>query len=137
MLSDKPIPSKVRTRHPHGDRAEGYRQSAYHHPEPGKIRFILPDMGVKVAFGRMSSQRQGQEQSRAASGSVHPKGAVRSDADASFVFWFAMEESQRPQREPRMDRGTDVAILAASPLATRWSSKGQKVCMMVTKLNRQ
>jgi len=60
-----------------------------------KYDFILPDMGVKVAFLEMSGPRQRTKaKTRAAGGGVHPQGAVRSDGECpSLSSWFAMEKS--------------------------------------------
>jgi len=54
-----------------------------------KYNFILPDMGVKVAFlenEQPAAKDKNKDKKRVLRRRIHPKSAVRSDSNASFVF---------------------------------------------------
>src|SRR5437667_6234176 len=109
---DKPFPANVRTVMPTADRQKA----------TVKVRititnledFILPDMGVKVAFledePRPSADRSKDKGPQAVA--FIPKGAVRSDSNTSFVFLVRDGKVERRAVSVGIDRGTDVAILA-------------------------
>src|SRR5260221_922413 len=85
---DKPIPSKVRTVIPTADRQKATVKVRITIINLEKYNFILPDMGVKVAFlenekPAAKDKNKGKEPQAVA---FIPKGAVRSDSNASFVF---------------------------------------------------
>jgi len=111
---DKPIPSKVRTVIPTADRQKATVKVRITILNLEKYDFILPDMGVKVAFleneqpvAKDKSKDKGPQ-----AVAFIPKGAVRSDANASFVFLVRDGRVERRAVSLGMDRGTDVAILA-------------------------
>ena len=111
---DKPIPSKVRTVIPTADRQKATVKVRITILNLEKYDFILPDMGVKVAFleneqpaAKVKSKDKGPQ-----AVAFIPKGAVRSDANASFVFLVRDGRVERRAVSLGMDRGTDVAILA-------------------------
>ena len=111
---DKPIPSKVRTVIPTADRQKATVKVRITILNLEKYDFILPDMGVKVAFLE-NEQPVAKDKSKDKGPQVVafiPKGAVRSDANASFVFLVRDGRVQRRAVSLGMDRGTDVAILA-------------------------
>ena len=111
---DKPIPSKVRTVIPTADRQKATVKVRITILNLEKYDFILPDMGVKVAFLE-NEQPVAKDKSKDKEPQVVafiPKGAVRSDANASFVFLVRDGRVQRRAVSLGMDRGTDVAILA-------------------------
>lgn len=75
--------------------------------------FILPDMGVKVAFldeepAAKNSDKEKEPQPVA----YIPKSAVRKDSDFSFVLLVRDGKVQRRAVKLGVDRGTDVAVLA-------------------------
>src|SRR5229473_3313124 len=79
-----------------------------------KYNFILPDMGVKVAFlenEKPPAKDKGKDKGPQAVAFI-PKGAVRSDSTASFVFLVRDGKVERRVVSLGMDRGTDVAIMA-------------------------
>ncbi len=111
---DKPIPSKVRTVIPTADRQKATVKVRITILNLEKYDFILPDMGVKVAFlenERPAAKDKGKEKGPQAVALI-PKGAVRSDSNASFVFLVRDGKVARRAVSLGMDRGTDVAILA-------------------------
>jgi RND family efflux transporter MFP subunit len=111
---DKPIPSKVRTVIPTADRQKATVKVRITILNLEKYDFILPDMGVKVAFLE-NEQPVAKDKSKDKGPQVVafiPKGAVRSDANASFVFLVRDGRVQRRAVSLGSDRGTDVAILA-------------------------
>ena len=111
---DKPIPSKVRTVIPTADRQKATVKVRITILNLEKYNFILPDMGVKVAF--LENERPAAKDKSKDNGpqavAFIPKGAVRSDANASFVFLVRDGKVERRVVSLGMDRGTDVAILA-------------------------
>jgi len=111
---DKPIPSKVRTVIPTADRQKATVKVRITIIDLEKYNFILPDMGVKVAFlenEKPVAKDKNKDKGPQAVAFV-PKGAVRSDASASFVFLVRDGKVERRAVSLGMDRGTDVAILA-------------------------
>jgi RND family efflux transporter MFP subunit len=110
----KPIPSKVRTVIPTADRQKATVKVRITILNLEKYDFILPDMGVKVAF--LENERPAAKDKSIDKGpqavAFIPKGAVRSDANASFVFLVRDGKVERRAVSLGMDRGTDVAILA-------------------------
>jgi multidrug efflux pump subunit AcrA (membrane-fusion protein) len=81
-----------------------------------KYNFILPDMGVKVAFleneqPAAKDKSKDKEKGPQAVAFI-PKSAVRSDSNASFVFLVRDGKVERRAVNLGMDRGTDVAVLA-------------------------
>src|SRR3984893_4191307 len=111
---DKPIPSKVRTVIPTADRQKATVKVRITILNLEKYDFILPDMGVKVAFLE-NEQPAAKDKSKDKGPQVVAfiaKGAVRSDANASFVFLVRDGKVERRAVSLGMDRGTDVAILA-------------------------
>src|SRR6267142_1828724 len=111
---DKPIPSKVRTVIPTADRQKATVKVRITILNLGKYDFILPDMGVKVAFlenEQPAAKDKGKDKGPQAVAFI-PKGAVRSDSNASFVFLVRDGKVERRAVSLGMDRGTDVAILA-------------------------
>jgi RND family efflux transporter MFP subunit len=113
---DKPIPSKVRTVIPTADRQKATVKVRITILNLEKYDFILPDMGVKVAFleneppaGKDKKKEKDKGQQPVA---FVPKGAVRSDSNTSFVFLVRDGKVERRAVSLGMDRGTDVAILA-------------------------
>src|SRR3979490_283064 len=114
---DKPIPSKVRTVLPTADRQKATVQVRIPTIALEKYDFILPDMGVKAAFlenEKPAAKDKGKDNGPQAVAFI-PKGAVRSDANASFVFLVRDGKVERRAVSLGMDRGTDVAILAGGP----------------------
>ncbi|MCU1315578.1 MAG: secretion protein HlyD, partial [Candidatus Acidoferrum typicum] len=111
---DKPIPSKVRTVIPTADRQKATVKVRITILNLEKYDFILPDMGVKVAFlenERPTAKDKSKDKGPQAVAFI-PKGAVRSDANASFVFLVRDGKVERRAVSLGMDRGTDIAILA-------------------------
>jgi len=106
---DREIPSKVRTVIPTADRQKATVKVRISIPNLEKYNFILPDMGVKVSF-------EGPAQVTLTKGpeaqAYVPKGAIRTDGGASFVFRVKDGKVERRAVSVGMDRGTDVAILA-------------------------
>jgi len=113
---DKPIPSKVRTVIPTADRQKATVKVRITIIDLEKYNFILPDMGVKVAFLE-NQQPAGKDKSKDKEKGPQavafiPKSAVRSDSNASFVFLVRDGKVERRAVNLGMDRGTDVAVLA-------------------------
>jgi RND family efflux transporter MFP subunit len=111
---DKPIPSKVRTVIPTADRQKATVKVRITILDLEKYNFILPDMGVKVAFlenEQPAAKDKAKDKGPQAVAFI-PKGAVRSDANASFVFLVRDGKIERRVVSLGTDRGTDVAILA-------------------------
>ena len=110
---DRELDGKVRTVIPTADRQKA----------TVKVRitfdkledFILPDMGVKVAFledeqpanGRGTSKEKGPQAL-----AYIPKSAVRRDSSSQFVLLVRDGKVERRAISLGMDRGTDVAVLA-------------------------
>jgi RND family efflux transporter MFP subunit len=113
---DKPIPSKVRTVIPTADRQKATVKVRITILNLEKYNFILPDMGVKVAFLEnepRAAKEKGKEKDQGPQPVAFiPKGAVRSDSNASFVFLVHDGKVERRAVSLGMDRGADVAILA-------------------------
>src|SRR6266436_3920820 len=79
-----------------------------------KYDFILPDMGVKVAFlehEKPAPKDMGKDKGPEAVAFI-PKSAVRSEAGSSFVFLFRDGKVERRAVKLGTERGTDVAVLA-------------------------
>jgi RND family efflux transporter MFP subunit len=75
--------------------------------------FILPDMGVKVAFLDDEAAAKGSGKTEGPQAVAYiPKGAVRSDSNVSFVLLVRDGRVERRAVSLGMDRGTDVAVLA-------------------------
>lgn len=111
---DKPIPSKVRTVIPTADRQKATVKVRITIIDLEKYNFILPDMGVKVAFlenEQPAAKDKGKDKGPQAVAFI-PKGAVRSDSSTSFVFLIRDGKVERRAVTVGMDRGTEVAILA-------------------------
>jgi len=111
---DKPIPSKVRTVIPTADRQKATVKVRITILNLEKYDFILPDMGVKVAFlenEQPAAKDKGKDKGPQPVAFV-PKGAVRSDSNTSFVFLVHDGKVERRAVSLGMDRGTDVAVLA-------------------------
>jgi RND family efflux transporter MFP subunit len=111
---DKPIPSKVRTVIPTADRQKATVKVRITIIGLEKYNFILPDMGVKVAFlenEQPAAKDKAKDKGPQAVAFI-PKGAVRSDSNASFVFLVRDGKVERRAVSLGMDRGTDVAVLA-------------------------
>ncbi len=111
---DKPIPSKVRTVIPTADRQKATVKVRITILNLEKYDFILPDMGVKVAFleNEQPAAKDKSKDKGPQAVAFIPKGAVRSDANASFVFLVRDGRVERRAVSLGMNRGTDVAILA-------------------------
>jgi RND family efflux transporter MFP subunit len=113
---DKPIPSKVRTVIPTADRQKATVKVRITILNLEKYDFILPDMGVKVAFLENEPSATKDKRKEKDKGpqpvAFVPKGAVRSDSNASFVFLVRDGKVERRAVSLGMDRGTDVAVLA-------------------------
>jgi RND family efflux transporter MFP subunit len=111
---DKPIPSKVRTVIPTADRQKATVKVRITILNLDKYDFILPDMGVKVAFleeEKPAVTAKGKEKASQAVAYI-PKTAVRSDSSASFVYLLRDGKVERRAVSLGMDRGADVAVLA-------------------------
>ena len=113
---DKPFPAKVRTVIPTADRQKATVKVRITILNLEKYDFILPDMGVKVAFleneqparrGKSKDKEKGPQ-----AVAVIPKSAVRSDASASFVFLVRDGKVERRAVSLGLDRGTEVAVLS-------------------------
>jgi RND family efflux transporter MFP subunit len=111
---DKPILSKVRTVIPTADRQKATVKVRITILNLEKYDFILPDMGVKVAFleNEQPAAKDKSKDKGPQAVAFIPKGAVRSDANASFVFLVRDGKVERRAVSLGMARGTDVAILA-------------------------
>ena len=111
---DKPFPAKVRTIIPTADRQKATVKVRITIPNLEKYDFILPDMGVKVAFlehEKPAPKDKGREKGPEAVAFI-PKSAVRSEAGASFVFLFRDGKVERRAVKLGTERGTEVAVLA-------------------------
>ena len=111
---DKPFPAKVRTVIPTADRQKATVKVRITIIDLEKYNFILPDMGVKVAFlenERPAAKDKNKDKGPQAVAFI-PKGSVRSDANASFVFLVREGKVERRAVSLGLDRGTDVAVLA-------------------------
>jgi RND family efflux transporter MFP subunit len=111
---DKQIPSKVRTVIPTADRQKATVKVRITIIDLDKYNFILPDMGVKVAFldnEQPAAKDKGKEKGPQAVAFI-PKGAVRSDSNASYVFLVREGKVERRAVSVGQDRGTDVAVIA-------------------------
>jgi RND family efflux transporter MFP subunit len=111
---DKPFPAKVRTIIPTADRQKATVKVRITIPNLAKYDFILPDMGVKVAFlenEKAMAKDKGKDKGPEAVAFI-PKSAVRSEAGSSFVFLFHDGKVERRAVKLGTERGTDVAVLA-------------------------
>jgi RND family efflux transporter MFP subunit len=106
---DKEIPAKVRTVIPTADRQKATVKVRITIPNLEKYNFILPDMGVKVSF---EGPKQATPEKGPEAKAYVPKGAIRTDAGASFVFLVRDGKVERRAVSLGIERGTDVAILA-------------------------
>ena len=113
---DKPFPAKVRTVIPTADRQKATVKVRITIIDLDKYNFILPDMGVKVAFledQKPAPKGKGKSKEKGPDAVAYiPKSAVRSDASASFVFVVRDGRVERHAVSLGTDRGTDVAVLA-------------------------
>lgn len=113
---DRPVPSKVRTVIPTADRQKATVKVRITILNLEKYDFILPDMGVKVAFleeEQAVAKEKGKNGEKGPQAVAFiPKSAVRSDSAASFVFLVKDGKLERRAVSLGMDRGTDVAVLA-------------------------
>jgi RND family efflux transporter MFP subunit len=111
---DKPFPAKVRTVIPTADRQKATVKVRITIIGLEKYNFILPDMGVKVAFLEDEKPAAGQNaaEKRPQAVAYIPKTAVRSDSTKSFVFLVREGKLERRAVSLGQDRGTDVAVLA-------------------------
>jgi RND family efflux transporter MFP subunit len=113
---DRPIPSKVRTVIPTADRQKATVKVRITIIDLDKYNFILPDMGVKVSFleeKKPEPKGKGKPAEKGPEAVAYiPKSAVRSDAQASFVFLVHDGKVERRAVSLGLDRGTDVAVLA-------------------------
>src|SRR5258708_1767591 len=111
---DKQIPSKVRTVIPTADRQKATVKVRITIIDLAKYNFILPDMGVKVAFldnEQPAAKDKGKERGPQAVAFI-PKGAVRSDSNTSYVFLIRDGKVERRAVSVVQERGTDVAVIA-------------------------
>src|SRR6266581_1237920 len=85
-------------------------------PDLDKYNFILPDMGVKVAFleePKPPAKDKNKDKDKTPQAVAFiPKSAVRSDSSASFVFLVRDGKVERRAVSLGTDRGTDVAVLS-------------------------
>jgi len=111
---DKPFPAKVRTVIPTADRQKATVKVRITIIDLEKYNFILPDMGVKVAFleNEQPAAKDKAKDKGPQAVALIPKGAVRTDSNASFVFLVRDGKVERRAVSLGIDRGTDVAILA-------------------------
>jgi RND family efflux transporter MFP subunit len=113
---ERQIPSKVRTVIPTADRQKATVKVRITILNLEKYDFILPDMGVKVAFleeeqpSPKAKAKSGEKPSQAVA--FIPKTAVRSDSTASFVFLVRDGKLERRAVSLGTGRGADVAVLA-------------------------
>ena len=111
---DKQIPSKVRTVIPTADRQKATVKVRITIIDLEKYNFILPDMGVKVAFldnEQPAAKDKGKERGPQAVAFI-PKGAVRSDSNTSYVFLIRDGKVERRAVSVGQERGTEVAVIA-------------------------
>ena len=107
---DRELDAKVRTVIPTADRQKA----------TVKVRitfdkledFILPDMGVKVAFLDEEDQKAKAAEKGPRPLAFIPKSAVRSDSASSYVLLVHDGKVERRAISLGTDRGTDVAVLA-------------------------
>src|ERR1700738_3968982 len=107
---DRELDAKVRTVIPTADRQKA----------TVKVRiifdkledFILPDMGVKVAFLEEEEQKAKGTDKGPRPLAFIPKSAVRSDSASSYVLLIHDGKVERRAISLGTDRGTDVAVLA-------------------------
>jgi RND family efflux transporter MFP subunit len=113
---DKPFPAKVRTVIPTADRQKATVKVRITILDLEKYDFILPDMGVKVAFleeAKPPAKDKQKDKDKAPQAVAFiPKSAVRSDSSASFVFLVRDGKVERRAVSLGADRGTEVAVLA-------------------------
>jgi len=113
---DKPFPAKVRTVIPTADRQKATVKVRITIIDLEKYNFILPDMGVKVAFledAKPVANGKGKDAAKGPEAVAYiPKSAVRSESNASFVFLVRDGKLERRAVSLGSDRGTDVAVLA-------------------------
>jgi len=111
---DKQIPSKVRTVIPTADRQKATVKVRITIIDLEKYNFILPDMGVKVAFldnEQPAAKDKGKERGPQAVAFI-PKGAVRSDSNTSYVLLIRDGKVERRAVSVGQERGTEVAVIA-------------------------
>lgn len=111
---DRPVPAKVRTIIPTADRQKATVKVRISIVDLDKYDFILPDMGVKVAFLQdqpSKSKNKGDDKEPKPVAFV-PKSAVRSESGTSFVFLVRDGKVERRAVRLGLDRGTDVAVLS-------------------------
>jgi len=109
---DKEIPAKVRTVIPTADRQKATVKVRISIPNLEKYNFILPDMGVKVAFLEEEKPVPKGKGKGPEAVAFIPKSAVRSDSSASFVYLLRDGKVERRAVSLGTDRGTDVAVMA-------------------------
>ena len=111
---DKPFPAKVRTIIPTADRQKATVKVRITILNLEKYDFILPDMGVKVAFleHEIPAPKDKRKDQGPEAVAFIPKSAVRSEAGSSFVFLFHDGKVERRAVKLGTERGTDVAVLA-------------------------
>jgi len=115
---DKPIPAKVRTVIPTADRQKATVKVRITILDLEKHNFILPDMGVKVAFleeekaAEKGKSGNGEQEKAAEVMAYIPKSAVRTDAGASFVFVVREGKAERRAVKLGRERGSEVAVVA-------------------------
>jgi RND family efflux transporter MFP subunit len=112
---DRQIPSKVRTVIPTADRQKATVKVRITIIDLDKYNFILPDMGVKVAFLEDEPPKKGKGKGKdkgPEAVALIPKSAVRTDSGASFVLLVRDGKLERRAVSLGMDRGTEVAVLA-------------------------
>ena len=111
---DKEIPAKVRTVIPTADRQKATVKVRISIPNLEKYNFILPDMGVKVAFLEEEKPKATGKEKGPEAVAFIPKSAVRSDASSSNSFVYLLHDGKVERRAVRLgiDRGTDIAVMA-------------------------
>ncbi len=113
---DKPFPAKVRTVIPTADRQKATVKVRIAIPDLDKYNFILPDMGVKVAFleePKLPAKDKNKDKDKTPQAVAYiPKSAVRSDSGVSVVFLVHDGKIERRAVSLGTDRGTDVAVLS-------------------------
>jgi RND family efflux transporter MFP subunit len=107
---DRPIPSKVRTVIPTADRQKATVKVRISIIDLDKYNFILPDMGVKVAFQGPEEKVESKKGPEAKA--FIPKTAVHSDSGSSYVFLVKDGKLERRVVTLGLDRGTDIAVIA-------------------------
>ncbi len=113
---DKPFPAKVRTVIPTADRQKATVKVRITILNLEKYDFILPDMGVKVAFlENEQPARRGKSKDKETGPpavAFIPKSAVRSDANISFVLLVRDGKVERRAVSLGLGHGTEVAVLS-------------------------